>query len=158
MPKNSSSSAFAFASESAPTNINSKEESKALAHPKPMSDRALPGFEMFWEAYPKKIGKVAARRAWLSAVKDDSQCAEVIAGIMDWQSTEQWQDPQFIPYPAKFLNQRRWADNPHGGQHGRALNKAERRDESSVNAVKESLRRREGNVGLLDKILPGISH
>jgi hypothetical protein len=40
----------------------------------------------------------------------------MLAGVERWKQTEQWQKEggQFIPYPATFLNQRRWEDEPAG--------------------------------------------
>ncbi len=72
---------------------------------------SLEGFETFWQAYPRKVGKVAAFKSW-KRLKPPVE--EVLSGIQRWSATEQWRKEggQFIPYPATFLNQRRWQDDP----------------------------------------------
>lgn len=67
-------------------------------------------FDLFWEAYPKKVGKEAARAAF-RRVKGVSM--ETMLAALDRQRlTEQWQreNGRFIPHPATWLNQGRWAD------------------------------------------------
>ena len=67
-----------------------------------------PGFDAFWKAYPKRVSKVMARKAWNRIPWIEEHYFEVIEAVEGWKQTDQWQDPQFIPYPATFLNQRRW--------------------------------------------------
>lgn len=66
------------------------------------------GFDRFWDAYPRKVGKPAAQKAWNKILHR----TDLMAGLEVWKATEQWQDEKFIPYPATFLNQRRWEDDP----------------------------------------------
>jgi hypothetical protein len=93
-------------SSSSSSNLNTR--SKPIAQ-KP-GERELPGFALFWEAYPRRIGKPRAIRAWLSKVRDDALWPEVLAGLEKWKLCEQWQEPRFIPHPATFLNDERWKD------------------------------------------------
>jgi uncharacterized protein YdaU (DUF1376 family) len=66
------------------------------------------GFDDFWAAYPRKVGKHAARRAWTSAMKRAS-VEEIAAGL----NAAQWPtDRNFIPHPATWLNAGRWLDEP----------------------------------------------
>ena len=69
------------------------------------------GFATFWHAYPKKVGKWAAEKAW-SKLKPD--LTAVLQSIERARATEQWRKDggQFIPHPATWLNQRRWEDEP----------------------------------------------
>ena len=81
------------------------------------TDRAMePRFEKFWEAYPRKVGKPAAQRAWNKVWKSIplGGFRKILDGLERWKQTEQWQkeEGKFIPYPATFLNQRRWEDDP----------------------------------------------
>lgn len=72
-------------------------------------------FERFWKAYPKKRGKDAAFRAWekrrkahdLPPVDELLAVLDVAVQSHDWQKD----NGQFIPYPATWLNQGRWADD-----------------------------------------------
>lgn len=70
-------------------------------------------FEQFWKAYPssRRVGKKAALRAWQKA-KDKPPLADILASIALQAKSEQWKKDggQFIPHPATWLNQGRWAD------------------------------------------------
>lgn len=89
---------------------------KDIAHAQKPGSRALDAFEIFYQAYPRKVGKPHAQKAWLSKVSDDSLLPQVLAAVDLWKKTEGWQDPQYIPHPATFLNQERWKDDiPKGG-------------------------------------------
>jgi len=70
------------------------------------------GFDLFWNEYPNKQSKIAAKRAWLKIKPDERE--EVMRGIAAWKASESWlkDEGQFIPYPATFLNQRRFEDSP----------------------------------------------
>ena len=69
------------------------------------------GFESFWSAYPKKVGKPAAIKAFRSA-KISGHLPDVLADIEDKAGSEAWTKAggQFVPNPATYLNQRRWED------------------------------------------------
>jgi hypothetical protein len=68
-------------------------------------------FLAFWAVYPKKVGKGAAWQMW-------SIHKPVFSDVMDalsWQlKTEQWtrDGGRYVPYPATYLSQRRWQDEP----------------------------------------------
>jgi len=68
-------------------------------------------FDQFWDKYPRKVGKVTALKSWQ---KIRPPLDRVIAAL-GWQLTSpDWvkNDGQFIPYPATYLNDRRWEDQP----------------------------------------------
>jgi hypothetical protein len=79
---------------------------------KPLRTNVLDdGFEEFWNSYPKKVGKEAARKAWEKYKSNFTLDAVLLA--LDWQiESDQWRrnDGQFIPNPATYLNQGRWQD------------------------------------------------
>ena len=63
-------------------------------------------FGLFWNGYPRKVGKGAARTAWAKATKKSSG-TEILTGL----DNAKWPtDPQYIPHPAKWLNHERWLD------------------------------------------------
>jgi hypothetical protein len=66
-------------------------------------------FERFWAVYPKKVGKEAARRAFLK-VKVPTNT--LIAAISAQKRSTQWtrDNGRYIPNPATWLNQGRWED------------------------------------------------
>jgi hypothetical protein len=63
-------------------------------------------FAAFWIAYPRKTAKEAGRKAWVAATKR-ATAGEIMAGLSRYSFST---DPQFIPHPATWLNQHRWAD------------------------------------------------
>ena len=66
-------------------------------------------FERFWAAYPRQVGKGNALKAWEKATKHISN-DELIARVNVIKTCAQWQDKQFIPHPATWLNQSRYED------------------------------------------------
>ncbi len=84
---------------------NKQESGSASAEP---SD----GFLMFWAEYPKKVGKIAALKAW-NKIKPCKQLSEKIVSAVKTQKTwKSWTKDggQYIPNPATWLNQGRWED------------------------------------------------
>lgn len=69
-------------------------------------------FEAFWDTYPRKAGKGAAEKAFLKYKPDDALLERMISAVEAQKVTEQWQRDggQYIPYPATWLNQKRWED------------------------------------------------
>ena len=71
-------------------------------------------FLEFWSAYPKKIGKGSAFKVFSKLKLTKKDKADILTAL-NWQKkSEQWvkENGQFIPYPATYLNQRRWEDEP----------------------------------------------
>jgi uncharacterized protein YdaU (DUF1376 family) len=70
------------------------------------------GFLAFWSAYPRRVGKDAAAKAFSKAlprIDDPDPLAVILAGIE--RALPGWDDPQFIPHPSTWLTQGRWADD-----------------------------------------------
>lgn len=69
-----------------------------------------PLFEEFWSAYPKKVGKEAARKAFKKVPKRARPL--LIPAIQQQKQSEQWtkDNGRYIPNPATWLNQGRWDD------------------------------------------------
>jgi hypothetical protein len=62
-------------------------------------------FDEFWFNYPKKVGKPKAEQSFKNlTVKDQKALLGALGGYQF--ST----DKQYIPFPATFINQRRWED------------------------------------------------
>ncbi len=66
-------------------------------------------FEKFWSAYPKKVGKQAAKKAF-DRVKVPVET--LLTAIERQKCSAQWSrdNGQYIPNPATWLNQGRWED------------------------------------------------
>ena len=68
------------------------------------------GFDRFWSAYPRKVGKKDAVKVWNQIKPDDSLIDQIVQGVERWKRSEQWtkDEGRFIPYPATFLRGERW--------------------------------------------------
>ena len=76
----------------------------------------LPLFDRFWGAYPRKVSKADAKKAFVK-LNPDTELVEAMLRALDWQKRlPEWTKDggQFIPYPATWLNARRWEDEPEG--------------------------------------------
>ena len=67
------------------------------------------GFEEFWTAWPRKVAKAAARRAYTALDPDRPLLERMLASIRAWSTTEQWMTG-YIANPATWLHGRRWED------------------------------------------------
>lgn len=74
-------------------------------------------FSLFWKTYPKKVSKAAAEKAFSKLKPDDELLETMLAAIEQQKRSAEWQKDggQFIPYPATWLNGRRWEDDAGGG-------------------------------------------
>lgn len=68
-------------------------------------------FEQFWNAYPRRVAKPAARRAMKKAWANSSP-EKIAEGTRNWVAFWTYSDTeeQFIPHPSTFLNQERYND------------------------------------------------
>lgn len=74
-------------------------------------------FGQFWKAYPRRVAKGAARKAWEKLRPDRQLTERILAAVERDKATDQWQreNGRFIPHPATWLNQQRWEDEPDTG-------------------------------------------
>jgi hypothetical protein len=74
---------------------------------------ARDAFETFWKAYPRKVGKEAARKAF---AKVKVPVETLVDAVEAQKASPQWTKDggQFIPNPATWLNQGRWEDEADG--------------------------------------------
>ena len=109
-----------------------KEEDKEIDIDKDKED--IYAFDAFWSVYPKKKAKEAARKAWAKLKPDESLGKEIIQAVMESAKTKDWlkENGKYIPYPATYLNGKRWEDernnangqdtgNPRKVQYGTIL-------------------------------------
>ena len=70
-------------------------------------------FTAFWSAYPNKVGKGTARKAWAKN-HGDKIAGEVMAGLARMKRCQQWMKDggQFVPHPTTWLNRHGWEDEP----------------------------------------------
>jgi hypothetical protein len=67
-------------------------------------------FAEFWAVYPRHAAKLRAEEAWATLAPDDVLTARIRAAVAARAESHEWREPRFIPYPATWLNGRRWED------------------------------------------------
>ena len=77
-----------------------------------MVEEDNPEFARFWNAFPRRVSKKDARKAWLE-INPDPATVDRMVCTLSWQS-EEWARDRFryCPYPASWLRDERWTDEP----------------------------------------------
>lgn len=76
--------------------------------------------EFYEHVYPRRQGRGAARKAWVSAIRKANP-QDIIAGAHRFADDPN-REPAFTPHPSTWLNQERWSDDPlppRGGHRAR---------------------------------------
>lgn len=76
-------------------------------------------WQAFWDAYPRKAGKIAARKAWDQALRRGVDPAVIVAGARRYRADPNRED-QYTAHPASWLNAGRWEDDPEPARQARA--------------------------------------
>lgn len=98
-----------------PGTVEAREETCATAEtekPKTAETTAKKRFDLFWSAYPKKVGKKDAQKAWKNAKVNTELFDKIMTAIGRARTTDQWQreNGRYIPNPSTWINQGRWDD------------------------------------------------
>lgn len=67
-----------------------------------------PLFDAFWAAYPRRVGKAPARKAW--AKLSEADCHAAIKGAAAYAKASTGKAEVYIKHPSGWLNDRRWED------------------------------------------------
>jgi hypothetical protein len=85
-----------------------RKSTRALAKNDDADD---PGFDVFWQLWPRKVARPNALLAWRRAMRR-ADSSDVIAGAESWRAA--WQtagtSSRFIPHAATWLNRDGWHD------------------------------------------------
>jgi hypothetical protein len=68
-------------------------------------------FDAFWAAYPRKAGKLDARKAWQQARRSGATPADVVAAARRYAEDPNREDA-YTAHPATWLRAGRWDDPP----------------------------------------------
>lgn len=70
-------------------------------------------FEKFWKAYPRKVAKGEARKAWTQTEKIRPPVDKIIQALEVAKKQDQWRkdNGMFIPHAATWLRAERWDDD-----------------------------------------------
>jgi DNA-binding transcriptional ArsR family regulator len=67
-------------------------------------------FNQFWKSYPNKKAKQVAYKSFTKLKPDETLFKEIMDKLELFKQTKQWGNEKYIPYPATWLNQKRWED------------------------------------------------
>lgn len=103
-----------------PVLVSDREPESAPKKPRKTASKdwteSFTSVDGFWPAYPRQVGKGAALFSWLRLGAGLSRDAEIelfnaiMDGLERWKSAHKDDEPDFIPHPSTWLNQRRWED------------------------------------------------
>lgn len=129
-----------------------REEKTTTSLPQPRRSRSTPTddreFDEFYAAYPKRKEKLAAAKAYRSAIKAGATPEQILTAATVYAGERAGQDPRFTKLPATWLNKGCWADEAEPasnvvqlrspqylaatGTDGRTLSTADRRVADAV--------------------------
>lgn len=86
-----------------------KDKNKIKDKNKCYAGEGVADFDRFWEVYPRKVSKAAAKQAFAQV---EVPVEVLIRAVQLQKQSHQWQKDggQFIPNPASWLRQGRWED------------------------------------------------
>ena len=132
------------------------EPEKSKQPPKPPARKLADvpeGFSHWYNAYPQKVGKLAAIKAWKKIKPSKTlavQMAEAIRNQVEQHHFQNGRGEDFVPNPSTWLNQGRWEDEisppPETTEHRKEReldeHQAKRRERWAAEAEEESHDRR----------------
>lgn len=74
----------------------------------------LTDFDLFWQAYPRKVGKKKARQVW-AKLRPDADMVQRMIDALAWQVKQpSWvkDGGSYVPHPTTWLHEERWDDEP----------------------------------------------
>lgn len=73
-------------------------------------------FETFWKAYPRKVNKQGAEKAFKKLKPNDDLFKAIMDGLENQKKSKQWtrDNGQYIPHASTWLNGKRWEDELEG--------------------------------------------
>lgn len=71
-------------------------------------------FNTFWQAFPRRVAKADALKAW-GQINPTPELVDTMLDALQWQTRQPgWvkDGGAYVPYPASWLRGRRWEDEP----------------------------------------------
>ena len=98
---------------------------------------APPGFEEFWQAYPKKEGRKAALTAYAMALQKEDVTPELLAmKAAQYAEAKAANDPKWIKMPQYWLNDECWLEDPQPPKPKAAKGKPKRKTAKTTGEAK----------------------
>jgi hypothetical protein len=88
--------------------VSTDSKPKRKRAPRPVAER----FDEFWQAYPRRVGKIAAEKAYAKALTAGASPDLLISGAKFYAMEKKLTDPQYVKHPATWLNAGCWQDEP----------------------------------------------
>ena len=68
-------------------------------------------FDLFWNEYPRKVGRGLAVKAWSKAIAKSSS-DDIRSALVRWKASRNFPaEEKYIPHASTWLNAERWLDN-----------------------------------------------
>lgn len=76
-------------------------------------------FERFWSAYPRKVGKLAAQKAWAKLNGNRPDIEQILSKLEQLKQGEDWtrEGGRYIPHPTTWINAGGWFDECQPAEH-----------------------------------------
>lgn len=76
-------------------------------------DLVADSFQTWWQNYPRRVGKKAARISYDRIVRNQIATAEeLLAGARRYAAERANENPRYTKHPAAWLDDERWTDEP----------------------------------------------
>jgi hypothetical protein len=88
-----------------------KKKEKDIINTSPSGEDYMASFESFYSVYPRKKGKQDAIK-WFKKNKPTAEFVSTLIEDVTKRTQTEWngKEPQYLPYPATYLNGKRWED------------------------------------------------
>ena len=86
------------------------EQDKEIKTIKRTSSAEAELFNIFWKNYPRHIAKLSAEKSFNKFKVTEEVLNKMLKSLNLQKQSKQWSEKQYIPYPATWLNQKRWED------------------------------------------------
>jgi len=81
------------------------------------STESVPGFDAFYAAYPRKVGRGAAAKAWAKLAPNEALQTTILGALAAQKPhLDRRENGRYIPHPATWLNAGHWDDEIPGGK------------------------------------------
>jgi hypothetical protein len=97
------------------------------------------GFKRFWKSYPRKVDKEKAVKAWAKLSLDAEDAEVILAALKKQKQSQGWTESggKYIPYPATWLNGKRWEDEVQPNGNNERLSDGEPLAVTSMERLRE---------------------
>lgn len=90
--------------------LSNSSSSSTTTKNKTIAHGPTPGFDRFWQAYPRRVGKAEAQKMW-AEMGLERDADRIVASVEAHKSAGRFSDdPKYIVYPVRWLQRRRFDD------------------------------------------------